>query len=388
MFGIEMARGHVRMAMLAGAFAIAGAGVGTEAAGAAGDPVASGKFRLSVSNSFKEQLARNGVVMKPKALSINSGELNPLTGTGTLTLKGSIRFRHGKRQVVYRKVTAKLDSNGFLKGNGVKLFSLRGGKIVRNGFGAEVTGVKAKFLPKAARKINHKLDLHSLRRVSAGEVFVSEQPETVEVTGGKAHLVPNPDLNGSSGTLASRLPNHCIFGLSGVAVVSPGQRIGAPATPTFDFPLTGGSISPEGTDGAVDSAGGVEITNTHSTGGTTMYCDDMPQVPLATLRQTDYSFNLLKNYLSAHVVVSGTVPTVGDRGVGIGSNLYPGNATVSADPDAHTVTIKGIVIRINGAAALVLNQTFRQPEPPGYDPNFEFASGLLYGTVDLTVTTR
>jgi hypothetical protein len=381
------------MAVLAGTFAIAGAGIGTDTARAAGDPVASGNFRLSVSSSFKAQLARNGVVMKPKAFSIKEGELNPLTGAGTFTLKGNLRFRHGKRQVLYRKVTAKLDSNGFLKGNGVKLFRLTGGKVARNGFGAEISGIKAKFLPKAARKINRKLGLHSLRRASAGKVSVSEQPQTVEVTGGKAHLVPNADLTGSSGTLASRLPRHCIFGLSGVAVVSPGVRIGAPATPTFDFPLTGGSISPQGTDGVVDSAGGVEISNTHSTGGTSPECDDVPGVPpLGHLRQTEYSFNLLKNYLTSHVVitenVSGTIPTVGDRGVAIGSNLFPANATVSADPDAHTVTVRGIVIRINGAAALVLNQTFRQPDPPGYDPNLEFTSGLLYGTVDLTVSTR
>jgi hypothetical protein len=374
------------MAMLAGVVATAGALGSVESARAAGDPVASGKFRLSVSNSFKSQLARNGVVMKPKAFPIKEGELNPLTGAGTLTLKGSLRFRHGKRQVLYRKLTAKLNTNGFLKGNGVRLFRLTGGKVVRNGFGAEISGIKAKFLPRAARKINHKLGLHSLRRASAGKVSVSEQPQTVEVTGGTLHSIPDPNT-GKAGTLASKLDDHCIFGLNGVNEVSPAVKKGSPTAPLFDYPVSGGTISPEGTDGQVNTAGGTSINNAQS-GGVPNECDDPPSPPpLATLQQTDASYNLLHDYISSHVVITGSVPTAGDRGVGIGFNLDLGTATVSADADNHTVTINGIVVRVNGGSALFLNQTFRQPDSI-YNPAAEFASGDLYGTVDLTVTTR
>jgi hypothetical protein len=377
------------MAVLAGAFAIAGAGVGTDAARAAGDPVASGKFRLRVSSSFKKQLARNGVVMKPKAFSIADGELNPLTGAGTLTLKGNLRFRHGKRQVLFRKVTAKLDSSGFLKGNGVKLFRLTGGKVVRNGFGAEISGIKAKFLPRAARKINRKLGLDSLRRASAGEVSVSEQPQTVEVTGGTVHSVPISDT-AQAGTLASKLFPHCINGLFGITAVSPGVKNPPSTAPTFDFPITGGTIGPNATDGVVESSGGILVANNNSNmGGTSQddACDDPPAPPLATLQQADSSYNFQHGYGSSRVVITGSVPTAGDRGVGIGSNLDLSAATVSADPDNHTVTIKGIVVTFNGGSALFLNQTFRQPAST-YNASFEFVSGDRFGTVDMTVTTR
>jgi len=106
----------------------------------AGDPVRTGSFQLKLSHSFKKQLSNHGVAITPKSYAIKSGSIDPTTGTGTLTLKGKLRFKHGHKKVVYKKVTATLGPNGFLKGGGVKLFNLTGGTVVRNGFGADVSG--------------------------------------------------------------------------------------------------------------------------------------------------------------------------------------------------------------------------------------------------------
>ena len=348
----------------------------------AGDPVASGSFNLKLSRSFKNQLRRNGVAMKPKVFTVEQGSIDPITGTGTLTLKGRLRFKHDHKKVVYNKVTATLGSNGVLKGGGVKLFKLSGGAVTRNGFGADLSGVKASFLKSAAKKINKKLGLHSLHRASAGSLSVSEQPQTVEVTGGNVHVVPEP-LSAGSGTVTSKLLAHCINGLTGVTAIGPGIKNPPALTPSFDFPVTGGTISPQGTDGVVNSAGGIELANTNGNIGD---CDTAPP-PLATLEQTDSSYNLLSNYISSHVVIEGSVPTVGDQGVGIGSNLNASNATVSANPDDHSVTVNGTVIRFNKGSALFLRQTFPQPTS-SYDASMEFVSGDLFGTMNLTVTTR
>ena len=344
----------------------------------AGDPVASGSFHLKLSRSFNKQLRSNGVAMKPKAFSVAQGSIDPITGTGTLTLTGKLRFKHGHKKVVYNKVTATLGPNGFLKGGGVKLFNLRGGTVARNGFGADVSGVKAIFRKGAAKKINKRLGLHSLHRASAGSLSVSEQPQTVEVTGGTAHVVPDPTLTAGSGTVASKLFAHCINGLTGATAIGPGIKNPPLNTPSFDLPVTGGTISPDGADGVVDQAGGIQIAN----GGVGGSCASSTGV---NIQQTNFANNLLNNYISSHVVVVGSVPTVGDQGVVIGSNLDASNATVSANPDDHSVTVKGTVIRINKGSALVLNQTFPQPS---YNASMEFVLGDLYGTVDLTVTTR
>lgn len=365
-------RGLLVALLLVGALAFA------PTAFAAGDPVANGSFHLKLSRSFHNQLRRNGVAMKPKVFTVEQGSIDPITGTGTLTLKGKLRFKHDHKKVVYKKVTARLGSNGVLKGGGVKLFNLTGGTVVRNGFGADLSGVKASFRKGAAKKINKKLGLHSLHRARAGSLSVSEQPQTVEVTGGDVHVVPDPTLTAGSGTVASKLLAHCVLGLTGVSVIGPGIKNPPAGEPSFDFPVTGGTISPEGTDGVVDQAGGIQVAN----GGVGGSCASSTGV---NLQQTNFANNLLSNYISSHVVIVGSVPTVGDQGVLIGSNLNASNATVSANPDHHSVTVNGTVIRINKGSALVLNQTFAQPS---YNASMEFVSGDLFGTVDLTATTR
>lgn len=355
------------------------------AAPAAGDPVESGSFHLKLSSSFKNQLKRNGVAMTPKAFAIKEGEIDPITGDGTLTLKGKLRFKHDGEKVVYDKVTARLGSTGVLKGNGTKLFKLSGALVVRNGFGVDISGGKVKFLGGAAKKLNRRLNLHSLHRARAGAIAVSEQPQTVEVTGGTVHVVPEADTN-EPGTVVSKLVAHCINFVNGNTAIAPGVKNDDVLNPFYDFPVTGGTVSPKGTDGVINSAGGIKVANNNASSPAADHCDtDPPQ--LASLNQTDFADDLLKNYISSHVVIAGAVPTAGDHGVGIGSNLNTAAATVSADPVNHTVTINGIVITINGGSALFLNQTFLQPSST-YSSSMQFVSGDLFGTVDLTVTTR
>lgn len=354
------------------------------AAFGAGDPVASGSFQLQLSASFRKQLRRAGVAIKPRLFSIKEGTVDPLTGEGNLTLAGKLRFKHGRRKVVYDKVTATLGAGGVLKGGGTKLFSLSGGGAVRDGFGAQIAGVKASLLKSAARKISRKLRLHSLHRAAAGSLRVSVQPQTVEVTGGDMHIVPDPTLTAGSGTVASKASAHCLDFVSGVTAISPGVKNPPVNTPSFDFPVTGGTISPNGTDGVIQQTGGIQLANRQSGGGVPSGCSSMP---LATIQETNFANNLPHSYISAHVVVSGAVPTNGDFGVVPGTNLDDSHATVVADPVNHTVTITGSVITINGATALTLNSTFLQPMS-SYDQSLDFAPGDLFATANLTVTTR
>jgi hypothetical protein len=362
-----------------------------------GDPVASGSFKLKPSRAFKNQLRRNGVVMRPKGFSLTEGSIDPVTGQGELSLKGRLHFKYGKQKVTYGQVAATLGANGYLTGhllrrNGVldrratKLFKLRGGTAVRNGFGTNISGVKAALLSSAATKLNRKLGLHSLHSGSAGALSVSVQPQTVEVTGGTVRVVPDPDL-GSVGNVAGKLNAHCINFNADNTAIAPGIKGGTVPNPYYDFPVTGGTISPLGTDGVVQGTGGIQLVNRRTGGGVPAACNSPTPVELATLQQTDLALNLLHDYVSAHVTVTGSVPTQGDLGVAPGSNLDLSKAAVSADPANHTVSINGIAVTINGATALVLNQTFVQPSS-SFDMSNEFVIGNLFGTLNLTVTTR
>jgi hypothetical protein len=388
------------LALAAGAFLVPAA-----SARGAGDDVKTGNFRFGISGSFNKQLRQNGVKMSPKAFKVSEGTINPLNGAGEVSLTGKLRFRHGTEKIVFRQLTATLPADGepgYLRGKGrrkfgllarnaTKLFSLRAGKVTRNGFGARVSGVKVRLLRGAAKRVNRKLGLHSLRRARVGSLSVSEQPKTVAVTGGTAIVTPNPNRILGSGTVASKLAPHCIPFISGNTGIAPGvENDEDVANPFFIYPVAGGTVGPQGDDGEVELAGGQRLANSRTSGEIGSPCKTAPYPPVGILEQTDFKYNLLKKYLSSHLVVGGEhqPPLAGDRGEGIGSNLDLSNATVSADPEAHSVSIRGIVIRINKGGALNLNSVFQQPPSAPFDPTLQFAAGDLTGTADLTLTTR
>ena len=373
------------------------------AAMAAGDEVNSGSFRLGLSSGFAEQLKSNGVRMTPKAFSIVDGSINPLTGGGEASLKGSLRFRRDGEKIVFRQLTATLPADGkrgYLKGKGIrrfgllarnptKLFSLRGGKVTREGFGARISAIKVRFLPRAAKRVNRKLDLHSLRRARAGSLSVSEQPKTVEVTGGPIHLTPSSSIADNAGNLAWKLKYHCISFLEGNTAVAPGFKDATdPGNPFYLYPVSGGTVSPEGNGGIVEQAGGLRLQNRLSGGGVISQCNSAPPPNPVSLEQTDSAYNLLDRYVSARTVITGhPAPLGGDQGVGIGSNLDLSSATVSANADNHTVAIGGIVVRVNKGAALYLNQAFQQPSTT-FTQSRQFAAGDLNGVMSMSLTTR
>jgi hypothetical protein len=374
-------RGSIAALSLALALVLPGSAFG------AGDPVAHGSLTLNLSPGFRKQLNRNLVSMKPRSFSIASGSIDPIAGQGSVTLKGKLTVKHGRDKVVYDKLSAKLGPNGWIKNRKLKLFSLNGGGSTRNGFGTEIAGIRARFVNSAARNISKKLDGHSLRAMAAGKAAVSEQPETVQVIGGSLHFVPAADATVGSGTLVSKFQPHCVQGLTGVTAIAPGIKNPPLNTPSFDFPVTGGTIGPAGTDGVVNQSGGIQVVNQRTGGGVPSSCNSQP-VNLATIQQTNFADNFARNTISSRVVITGPPsPLGGDRGTSIGLNMDTGNATVSADPIAHTITINGTVVRINKATALGLNQSFPQPLST-YNPSMEFVAGDLFGTIDLTVTTR
>jgi hypothetical protein len=351
------------------------------------DPIETGSMKLKLSNRFADALASQGVKMTPTSFAVDTGSIDPTNGTGTLALKGRLRFRSKAKKLVFRKVNARLGGDGMLKVGGVRMFRLQGGKVRRNGFGAEVKGVDARMTARGARKLRRRLGLHGLRHMSAGQITVSEQPHTVEVTGGKVHLVPDPNLTYGSGTLASKLQSHCINFISGNSAIAPAVKVENdpdPSAPYYDFPISGGTFGPDAAAGRVELGGALRVMNTNTSFGN---CNSSSP-PLATLTQTELAYKMGARSIASRVVVTGATPDeVGDQGVADGSALDLSAATVSADPGAHRITVKGIMVRQTKGAALLLNQVF--PQRVGHmDGAQEFEAGDLFGVADLTVTTR
>jgi len=355
------------------------------------DTVASGKLALKYSSGFKKQLKKNGVKLKPKSLSINGGKLDPVAGTGTVNLKGKLTFKKGGKKLVYKKLTAKLGSGGVLKGSSGKVFKLKGGKVARSGFGASVTGIKLSFLKSAAKKVNKKLELNSLHKGSAGKANANNvQPAKVTLTGGSSEL--KPDL----GTFA-KFAHHCIdpvgtgtTGADGIAPIAPAT---ATAAPSFVFPISSGDISPDGTGGAANSAGGIQITtnilnNNAPTAGSG--CATINQGTPTVLNQTNLVLDLSTKQIQAHIQISGTEnPALdGDKGVAFIGTITPG--AVTTDPATRTVSFSNAPAAFNATSALVLNGAFPCDANSGLDPTtgctgtFAFVAGDPIGTVSFT----
>ena len=351
------------------------------------DPVEKGSMKLKLSSRFADSLSSAGVKMTPTSFTIDGGSVDPTDGSATLSLKGRMRFRTAIRKLVFRKVNARLGGVGVLKVGGVRMFRLQGGKVQRNGFGAEVSGVKATLTSKGAEKLKRRLRVSGISRMRAGKISLSEQPHTVEVTGGTVRLVPNPTRTYGAGTLASKLQSHCIDFINGNTAIPPAVKVENdpdPGAPYYTFPVSGGTIGPDAGAGRVELDGGLKITNTNSSYGS---CNSSSP-PLATLMQTELAYKLGAKSISSRVMISGATPDeAGDQGIADGSSLDLGAATLSADPSPGRITIKGIEIRQKKGAALLLNQVF--PQRTGhYDGAQEFTTGDLFGVADMTVTTR
>jgi hypothetical protein len=190
------------------------------------------------------------------------------------------------------------------------------------------------------------------------------------------------------------LDAHCINAAAGgVSAVAPATLALVPAPgllARFTFPITGGTISPAGTDGVIQQSGGVQIAN--NLGPSVGHTDCPAASPVKTLlTQSDFAVNLGLNNIQAHVVIGGSNPPnflggPGDKGLAIGQTIDPTGVTVSADPATHTISVSGGVIKNNDAATLTLNSLF--PTNTQGVSNLAFANGDTFGRPSLTVTVR
>jgi hypothetical protein len=343
---------------------------------ARGDPVASGSFALTLSSGFKRQLKSNGVKMLRRQFAIEEGSIDPTDGTGSLTLDGKLKFKKGARKGGFKRVTMTLGKGGLLRGDGSKLFRLKVGSVDRQGFGAEINGIRVKLLRNGAKTINRKLGLHSLHAGSAGKASVSEQPKTVRVKSGQMRVVPSLD---PSGSIAFKLFSHCVNPIMSVNAIPPAQQ---DSNLNFIFPVTGGTIGPNGRDGLTLTAGGTQINKDPVQ--TVGVCGSVPND--VNIKQTNLQLDMATNHGFAEAVIGGYAsPLGGPKGVAIAFEIDKSRMFVDAHPKAGKITISGLKLGLSQAATIFLNLVF--PNASG-NPQGDFKVGDLFGQATLTLTTR
>jgi hypothetical protein len=366
---------------LAGLLALSGT------AGAGQDELKGGSVVIQLQNS-------RGLTLKPKSLTmpISGGAVDPVDGSGTVQVKGGFKAKRGRSKAAVKVTTLTVGPNGgpgsisakVNKRNVGTFATLAGGTVVRSGFGATISNIRATIAGKGAQALNRALSPKKRNgaskaargRVKVGQplgtiVSITTDPRSVGVVPGTGTLTLHTDLGGA---FASKLPQHCIEPLSGgVAPVAPGTQNLA----DFEFPVSGGSAAPDFSAGEVLTAGGQTLTKNSTLPGilTPSSCPSAEPPNGTNLVSTDIGVDFGHNLLNS----TATLPTGASLRAPL-ANVDFSTGSRSFDPSTNELTVTGATARLSFPAALTLNQFF--PTQSG-NPADDFAEGDEIGTIDL-----
>jgi len=259
-------------------------------ASAAPSPIASGNTTLTINKGFTKKLKKLGIkvtALKPAKLkgakasfTVTGGEIEPTTGAGTITHSGGLKVKWGKKSVALKGIeisTAKKTLTAKVGGKKVKLAKLAGVSSARLGFGNSVAAKKVKLTGAGAQALNKKLTPQPTKtkvkkngktvvkvvkvkpafkaNMVVGKTTTEVEPQTVNV------LATGTMVYGGDPTLFAKLADVGVK----VEAIPPTSVTGT----TYTSGISGGTISPLGTSGQVNSAGGIKLVQVLPTSATT-----------------------------------------------------------------------------------------------------------------------
>jgi hypothetical protein len=257
------------------------------ASAATPDPISSGTTTLTINKALSKKAKKAGIkitAVKPTKIKgakatfpVTGGEVEITTGAGSVTHGGGLKIAWGKKSVTLKSLTVsttKKSLSAKIGGKTVKVASLTGISDARLGFGASLTAKKLKLTSAGAKALNSKLTPAPTKtkvkkngktitkvvkvqppfkaNMVLGGTITEVEPETVNVL-----PIGNLTYNGDTALLGK---------LADVGVkvenISPTTNSGT----TYTSQISGGTISPLGTTGAVNSSGGLKLVQ-NLTGG-------------------------------------------------------------------------------------------------------------------------
>jgi hypothetical protein len=258
-------------------------------ASAASDPIASGTTKLTFNSAFNKRAKKAGIKIKAvkpakvkgtkATFAVNGGEIEPTTGAGTITHSGGLKVTWGKKSVTLKALSINTKAKSItakVGGKSVKVATLAGTSTARLGFGASVSAKKVKLTAAGAKALNKltpapvktkvkkngKTIVKTVRfkapfkaNMVLGSSSTEVEPETVTVLPtGAMTFTGDPTLLGKLAAVETKLE-----------LIPPTTA----AANVFTSPLAGGTISPLGTTGTVNSAGGIRLSQVLPTSATT-----------------------------------------------------------------------------------------------------------------------
>jgi hypothetical protein len=380
-------------------------------ASAAPDPVGSGSTTITLKKSVVNAWKKQGVkikTIKPTSLkgtkatfTVTGGSLDPTTGAGTVTHSGGLKFKVGKRSATVKALvidTTKKSVTAKVAGKKMKMATIVGASFVRNGFGVNLTVKGLKLTKPAANQLNKKLGFTAKKKgkgkasaskgksapFKANQNFASAKSETQPIT---VTVLP-------AGEVAFATNPATIKKLADVEVkiekLGPTTEPSSVPSPTYAFPISGGTISPVGTAGTVQTAGGLRLVQELK-----FPAEVMP--PLVTkITLGAFYFDFSAKTVSVEVVAESNASKELNLGSLARSSIADTTltgATVASDPVARTVSIQNAPAALQVVSAEVLNGFVKVFE--GYkkalgtpEAKEQIAVGNPLGTISFTAQTQ
>jgi len=371
-------------------------------ASAASDPLASGTTTITLNKGLFKKLKKAGVKVlkvspttvkgKKVTLQASGGSLDPTNGQGTIEHSGGIKFKHGKKSAVIKALVLETTTSSLkakVAGKKMKLASVSGVTVARNGFGANLTIGKLKLTGAAAKQLNKKLGFTGKHKKKApfkggkalGSGFCETQPKTVTILpSGKASLLTNEET-----VKKFVLPPPTGMGVK-LETFAPAETetLVNPFTPLLKFPIEGGTIAPNASAGTVQTGGGVKLVQEPEE-----FAVPIPGKTTMTLKAI--WVDLTAKTATVEVFVESTISpklNLGDLKRSSIADINLTGATIKSDPSTRTVTVENAVATLQEVTALTLTEVFGAPWDAAAIPHPKFNPGDGLGTFSFTAQTQ
>jgi hypothetical protein len=280
------ARGKMLPVALAAAALLAMLVLAPFANAATPSPLSGGSTTLTLNGGLANKAKKAGIkitAVKPSKLkgtkatfAVTGGELELPAGAGSITHSGGLKIKWGKKSVTLKSFvinTKDKTLDAKVGSKTIEVATIAGASVARLGFGDSISAKKLKLTKEAAKALNASLTPapKKMKTKKNGKVIVKTiktQPafkanmvigsSSTEVEPKTVNVTPSGTMNfvGDATTLG-KLAKADVK----LEVIAPTT---ATAATTFVSPLSGGTISPLGTSGQINSSGGLKLTQTEA----------------------------------------------------------------------------------------------------------------------------
>jgi hypothetical protein len=371
------ARGKMLPVALAAAALLAMLVLAPFANAATPSPLASGTTTLTLNKGLAKKAQKAGIkitAVKPGTLkgtkatfAVTEGSLELPTGAGSIVHSGGLKIKWGNKSVALKAFTINTTTKTLsakVGGKTLKVATIAGASVARLGFGDTISAKSLKLTKEAAKALNKSLT------PAPKKTKVKKNGKTVvKVVKYKPAFKANMVLGSSSTEVEPKSVNVAPTGsftfagnattLEKLAKADVKLEVIPPTTPTapttFISPVSGGSISPLGTSGSINSSGGLRLVQTENVNVPTTY-EAKTTITLANIGVDLGAKTALVEVAGESNFVEPEHPTVKPLNLGPLGRSSISDLTISAipSPATRTVTVSATGT-VQEVAAKVLN---------------------------------